>query len=141
MLLKAMAVAGALLALSGCAEASDDMPAGPSPATGPLSGTWTGTLTAPGLSQSVRVDLTEYVFGSAFTAVGTYTITSGSGRSAGSASGLTVGSQVTLTARRAPRRRSCRSATSSCSSPRRRTCWRATLCSWSVTGRYGARPV
>ena len=97
MLLKAMAVAGARLALSGCAEASDDMPAGPSPATGPLSGTWTGTLTAPGLSQSVRVDLTEYVFGSAFTAVGTYTITSGSGRSAGSASGLTVGSQVTLT--------------------------------------------
>ena len=97
MLLKTMAVAGALLALSACTDASPDVPAGPSPATGPLSGTWSGTLAAPGLSQTVRIDLTEYAFGSAFTAVGTYTFTTGSSSGAGSASGLTIGSQVTLT--------------------------------------------
>ena len=97
MLLKAMAVAGAVLAMSGCTDASYDVPAGPSPATGPLSGTWTGTLAAPGLAQTVRVDLTEYAFGTAFSAIGTFTITSGSGRIAGSASGLSIGSQVTLT--------------------------------------------
>jgi hypothetical protein len=96
MLFKAMTVAGALLAMSACTDASPDVPAGPSPTTGPLSGAWTGTLSASDRSQTVRIDLTEYAFGSAVTAVGSYMFTSGSNGS-GSASGLTIGSQVTLT--------------------------------------------
>lgn len=94
---KAMAVTCALLAMSACSDASYGAPTSPSPVLGPLSGTWTGTLLAPGRSQTVRIDLTEYAFGGASTAVGTYTTVSGSSHGAGAASGLSIGSQVTLT--------------------------------------------
>lgn len=94
---KAFAVTCALLAMSACADSATDAPVGPSPARGPLSGTWTGTLSAPGRSQTVRIDLDEYAFGGAFTALGTYTAISGTGGVSGMASGLTTGTQVSIT--------------------------------------------
>jgi hypothetical protein len=94
---KAIAVTCALLVMVACADPALDVPAGPSPVRGPLSGTWTGTLSAPGRSQTVRIDLEEYAFGGAFTSVGTYTITSASSRVAGTASGLTTGAQASIT--------------------------------------------
>jgi hypothetical protein len=97
MLFNTMVAFCALLALSACADGSSDVPAGPSPVTGPLSGTWTGTLSSPGQSHAVRIDLQEYGFGAAFTALGTYTSTSGSSRVSGMASGLTTGTQVSIT--------------------------------------------
>lgn len=94
---KVIAVTCALLAMIACADSATDAPVGPSPARGPLSGTWTGTLSAQGRSQTVRIDLEEFAFGGAFTAVGTYTATSETSRVSGLASGLTTGAQVSLT--------------------------------------------
>lgn len=93
---KAIAVTGALLAMVACADSAADGPVGPSPVQGPLSGTWTGTLSAPSRSQTVRIDLQEYAFGGAFTALGTYTATSGTDRVSGTALGLATGTQVTI---------------------------------------------
>lgn len=95
--IKAIAVTCALLAMAACAEPTPDVPVGPSPVRGPLSGTWTGTLSAPGRSQTVRIDLEEYAFGGSFTALGTYTAMSGTSRTSGMASGLTTGAQVSIT--------------------------------------------
>lgn len=94
---KAIAVTWTLLAMVACADSAADAPTGPSPVRGPLSGTWTGTLSAPGRSQTVRIDLEEYAIGGAFTALGTYTATSGTSRFSGTASGLTTGTQVSIT--------------------------------------------
>jgi hypothetical protein len=93
---KAIAVTCALLAMVACADSAPVAPVGPSPAQGPLSGTWTGTISAPGRSQTVRIDLQEYVFGGAFTALGTYTATSETSRISGTASGLATGTQVSI---------------------------------------------
>jgi hypothetical protein len=78
----------------GCGK-SEVTPTGPSTVVGPLTGVWTGTLTRPGSTQSVRVELTEvFVFG--FIANGTYVVTDSSGTTSGTAGGVASGASVSL---------------------------------------------
>jgi hypothetical protein len=70
---RAFITACSILAGCSCGDSAPS-PTGPSAAVGPLTGTWTGTLSRPGVAQSVRLELTEVAFGIGFVASGRYTV-------------------------------------------------------------------
>lgn len=89
-------IAAVLCSLTACGSSSSS-PTGPTSATGPLSGAWTGTLARFGATQTLRLDLTDTGVGTGSAVSGTYTITDNGGTSRGSAGGVAVNGTVSLT--------------------------------------------
>lgn len=90
-----LVVVAVVIGVSGCESSSS--PTGPSTTAGPLNGTWAGTLTRAGATQTLRLVLTDTVFGSGSVSTGTYAATDSAGTSTGSVGGIALNGVVSFT--------------------------------------------